>query len=182
MGKVHDGIDDGLRTWIGRQPVMFVATAPTATSGHVNLSPKGQTDTFTIVGPRRCAYLDLTGSGAETVAHVRENGRITLMWCAFEGPPRIVRVHGTGSVVGPDHADWTDWQARFGSHRGARAVVVVDVVRVADSCGYAVPLMDFVGERTRLTEWSDARADEQLAQYRRERNATSIDGLPAFDP
>lgn len=177
---MHDGIDDALATWIRRQPVMFVATAPTSPSGHVNVSPKGMTDTFTILGADRCAYLDLTGSGAETVAHVRENGRITLMWCAFEGPPRIVRVHGAARVLDPTDVDWPQWCDRFGARRGARAVVVVDVVRVADSCGYAVPLMDFVGERTRLTEWTDARTDEELVDYRRDRNSESIDGLPAI--
>lgn len=181
MGTVHDGIDDGLRDWIERQHVVFVATAPSDPSGLVNLSPKGMVDTFTVVDRHRCAYLDLTGSGAETVAHLRDNGRITAMWCAFDGPPRIVRCHGTGRVVTPDDAEWESWRERFGPHRGARAVVVIDVIRVADSCGYAVPLMEFVGERDRLVRWTENRTDAELDQYRRDRNAMSVDGLPAFD-
>ena len=181
MGTVHDGIDDGLRDWIERQHVVFVATAPSDPSGLVNLSPKGMVDTFTVVDRHCCAYLDLTGSGAETVAHLRDNGRITAMWCAFDGPPRIVRCHGTGRFVTPDDAEFESWRERFGPHRGARAVVVVDVIRVADSCGYAVPLMEFVGERDRLVRWTESRTDEELEQYRRDRNAVSIDGLPAFD-
>ncbi len=181
MGKVRDSIDDQMRAWIARQHMFFVATAPSGGDGHVNVSPKGMADTFALIGERRCAYLDLTGSGAETVAHLRQNGRITLMWCAFDGPPRIVRFHGTGTVVLPDDPSWEDLLSSFGSHRGARAVVVVDVDRIADSCGYSVPLMDFVAERTRLEEWAENRSDDELSAYRVQKNARSIDGLPAFD-
>lgn len=182
MGTVREGIDEALRDWIGRQHVFFVATAPSGDGGHVNLSPKGMDDTFVLLGEGSCAYLDLTGSGAETAAHLRQNGRITLMWCAFDGPPRIVRLHGTGRVVPPNAEEFPSLAAAFGAHRGARAVIVVDIDRVSDSCGYSVPLMDFVAERTRLEEWADNRTDAELAEYRAARNALSIDGLPAFDP
>lgn len=181
MGTVRDGIDDQMRAWIARQHMFFVATAPSGPDGHVNVSPKGMADTFALIGERRCAYLDLTGSGAETVAHLRQNGRITLMWCAFDGPPRIVRFHGTGSVVLPDDPTWPELLSSFGQHRGGRAVVVVDVERIADSCGYSVPLMDFVEERTRLEEWASNRSDDELTEYRARKNVRSIDGLPAFD-
>jgi hypothetical protein len=182
VARVRDGIDDDTRAWIARQHLFFVASAPSGDGGHVNVSPKGMADTFTFLDGDRCAYLDLTGSGAETVAHLRQNGRITLMWCGFEGPPRIVRFHGRGRVVLPDDQEWDGVVGRFGPHRGARAVVVVDVTRVADSCGYSVPLMEYVGDRSRLDEWASNRSDEELARYRARRNAVSIDGLPAFDP
>lgn len=182
MGTVHDQIDDALAGWIARQHLFFVATAPSGSDGHVNVSPKGMADTFALLGPRSCAYLDLTGSGAETVAHLRQNGRITLMWCGFEGPPRIVRVHGAGRVVLPGDDGWDDLAGRFGEHRGSRAVIVVDADRISDSCGYSVPLMEFVDERTRLDDWAANRSEQELVEYRARKNATSIDGLAAFDP
>ncbi len=182
MGTVRDGIDDGLRDWVARQHVCFVATDPSGDDGHVNVSPKGMAGTFAFIGPSRCAYLDLTGSGAETVAHLRQNGRLTLMWCAFEGPPRIVRFHGTGRVVLPGQPEWARLAPEFGDHRGSRAIIVQDVTRVADSCGYSVPRMDFVADRSRLSEWAESRSDEELIEYRARKNANSIDGLPAFDP
>jgi hypothetical protein len=183
MGTVHDGIDDGLRDWIERQHVVFVATAPSDPSGLVNLSPKGMVDTFTVVDRHRCAYLDLTGSGIETVAHLRDNGRITVMWCAFEGPPRIVRVHGTGRGRHPRRRSVGRRARRVRRPAGRPAVDRRGHrrERVSDSCGYSVPLMEFVGERDRLVRWTESRTDEELDQYRRDRNAVSVDGLPAFD-
>lgn len=181
MGNVRDGIDQPLRDWIGAQHVFFVATAPSGDDGRVNVSPKGMVDTFAFVGDAGCAYLDLTGSGAETVAHLRQNGRITLMWAAFDGPARIVRFHGRGRVVLPVDAEWPALSAAFGEHRGARSIIVVDVERVSDSCGYAVPRMDFVEERSRLDEWAGNRSDAELVEYRAKKNAVSIDGLVAFD-
>lgn len=178
MGKVHDGIDGPLVEWIGRQHVFFVATATTDPEGTVNVSPKGTAGTLVVLDAQRVAYLDLTGSGIETVAHLRENGRITLMWCAFEGPPRIVRVHGTGQVVTPDDAAWEHLLEHFGGARpGQRAIIVVSAQRVSDSCGYSVPLMEFSSERTRLDEWAAARTDEELLEYRTRKNSRSIDGL-----
>ena len=146
MGKVYDRLDDSLVSFIGRQHVFFVGTAPTDPEGHLNISPKGL-DTFRILGPNSVAYLDLTGSGIETVAHLRENGRITILFCAFEGRPLILRLHGRGRVVEPGDADWDGLIAEFPEYPGIRSVIVVDVERVADSCGFAVPLYEYQGER-----------------------------------
>ncbi len=180
MAKVFDSIDETLQRWIAKQHVFFVGTAPLDGDGRVNVSPKGMAGTFAVVDERTCAYLDLTGSGIETVAHVRENGRITLMWCAFDGPPRIVRVQGRGRVVVPGDAGWDELAARFEQHRGARSIIVVDAERVSDSCGYSVPKMDFREDRTRLAEWADNRTDDELVAYRQKKNAVSIDGLPGL--
>ena len=180
MGKTYDQLDERLHRWIADQRMFFVATAPSGTGGHVNLSPKGHADTFTILDERTVAYLDLTGSGAETIAHLRDNGRIVLMFCAFSGPPRILRLHGRGQVVLPEDAAWLGLMARFPARRGARAVVVVDVQRIADSCGSAVPRYDFAGQRDLLDQWTDRKDDAALDAYRAQRNRTSIDDLPAL--
>src|SRR4051794_32936319 len=161
------------------QPMFFVATAPRADDGHVNVSPKGLA-TFAVLAPDRVAYLDLTGSGAETIAHIRENHRITIMFCAFTGAPSICRLYGEGQVheLGSDSYD--ELLVHFSELSGARAIIEVAVTRVSASCGYAVPLMDYVGQRDRLIEWADARGDDGLVEYRHNKNATSIDGLPAL--
>lgn len=179
MGKVYETIDERLEAWMMRQPVFFVATAP-LTDGRVNLSPKGLDDTFAVLDEHTIAYLDLGGSGAETIAHLRENGRITFMFCAFAGPPRIVRLYGGGDVLYPGDADYQALAANFGDYR-ARNIIRARIDHVADSCGYGVPKMQLEGQRTRLTEWVDSRTDEQLATYRAEKNRVSIDGLPAID-
>lgn len=179
MGTVASSISPALAEWISRQHVFFVGTAPTGDDGHVNVSPKGL-DTFRVVGANRVAYLDLTGSGVETIAHLRENGRITVMFCSFEGPPRIVRLYGRGEVIEPTDERFGDLAIRFDELPGARSCIVVDVDRVADSCGYAVPLMSFVGDRERLIEWAERKGPDGLATYRQEKNALSIDGLPGF--
>jgi pyridoxamine 5'-phosphate oxidase-like protein len=175
MGREYDGISPELAEWIGRQHVFFVATAPLAGDGHVNVSPKGH-DTLRVLDARTVAYVDLTGSGIETAAHVRENGRVTVMWCAFEGPPRIVRVSGRGELAPLD--DPRVAAAGLPDLRGARGVVIVHADRVADSCGYAVPKYRFEGERERLLEWTAKKSDEELVDYRATKNAVSIDGLP----
>jgi hypothetical protein len=180
MARVHDGIDADLQAFLERQAMFFVATAPLAPDGHVNVSPKGFDGTFSVVGPRRVAYLDLTGSGIETVAHVRENARITLMFCAFDGPARIVRLFGRGTVTTRDAPDFELLAARFAAFPGARSVVSVEVDRVADSCGYGVPRMAFVEQRDRLHTWADSRGAAGLDEYRAERNRESIDGLPGY--
>jgi hypothetical protein len=182
MGKVYEKIDGRLREFILAQPVFFVATAPSGPDGHVNVSPKGLRGCFGVLSERRVAYLDYTGSGAETIAHLRENGRITLMFCAFDGPPNIVRLYGNGRAVRPGEVGFDELHAGFdgSAERGLRSVIVVDVDRISDSCGYAVPLMDFVGDRTLLRQWSERKTDEELAEYRATRNTTSIDGLPAL--
>ncbi len=181
MGKVHDGIDEALRRWIDRQHVVFVATAASDVDQTINLSPKGTAGTVVVLDEQRVAYLDLTGSGVETIAHLRDNGRITLMWCAFDGPPRIVRVHGRGEVVLPDDDRWDELLESFGGPRpGQRSIIVVHAQRVSDSCGYSVPLMDFRQDRTRLDEWAEARTEDELDEYRARKNARSIDGLPGL--
>lgn len=180
MGKVFDAIDDKLAAWIAAQRMFFVATAPLAASGHVNLSPKGR-DSFAVLGPREVAYVDLTGSGIETVAHLRENGRIAVMFCAFDGPPRIVRLYGRGTVLAPGDAGFDEVVARFPRYPGTRAVVRVALDRIADACGYAVPLFEFRGERTQLDDWAAHKGPDGLRAYRAEKNAKSIDGLPGLD-
>jgi hypothetical protein len=180
MGRVHDGIDTELQGFLERQPMFFVATSPLAADGHVNVSPKGLDGTFAVLGSRRVAYLDLTGSGIETVAHLRENARITLMFCAFDGPARIVRLFGRGTVATRDDPDFDALAARFVPLPGARSVISVEVDRVADSCGYGVPRMAFVEQRDRLLTWADSRGDAGLDEYRAERNRESIDGLPGY--
>lgn len=180
MGKVHDHIDARLADWLAAQHMFFVATAPLAADGLVNCSPKGL-DTFRILGPRDVAYLDLTGSGIETVAHLRENGRIVLMFCAFSGAPQIVRLHGQGRTVLPGTDEWTELSTQFPELPGARAIVRVSVTRISDSCGYAVPRLGFEQQRDTLLRWSASKGDEGLAQYRRTKNDRSLDGLPALD-
>jgi hypothetical protein len=176
MGKVYDGIDSALESFIGRQHVFFVGTAPGSPEGHLNVSPKGL-DTFRILGPKSVAYLDLTGSGIETVAHLRENGRITLMFCAFEGRPLIVRLYGRGRVVEPGDADWDGLIARFPEYPGARSVVVVAVERIADSCGFAVPVYQYQGERPQLIDYAVRKGPDGLERYKARKNRASIDGL-----
>ena len=180
MGRVYEGIDGPLRAFLERQHVFFVATAPLSADGHVNCSPRGL-DTFRVLDEATVAWLDLTGSGVETVAHLRENGRVTLMFCAFEGPPRIVRLAGRGEVLLPDGDGTIPLAERFPALPGARAVVRVDVERVWDSCGYGVPRYRYEGERDRLPAALASKGPEGLAAYRAERNATSIDGLPGLD-
>lgn len=176
MGKIYDGIDESLASWIARQPLWFVATAPLAADGHVNVSPRGH-DSFSILGPRRVAWVDYTGSGVETIAHLRENGRICLMFASFEQRPRIVRLHGTGVVALPGEPEYEDVVRRHPPHPSTRAVIVVDVDRVSDSCGYGVPVMELAGERDLLRLGAEKRGAEGLAAYRAERTRASIDGL-----
>ncbi len=178
--KLHPCIDDRMRAFLLAQHVFFVATAPLSGQGHVNLSPKGLDGTFTVVDEHTVAYLDLTGSGAETAAHLRENGRITLMFCGFDGPATIVRLHGRGRYVTPEDDGFDRLASLFADLPGRRGVVVVDVDRVSDSCGFAVPLMSHDGDRDLLTSWAARRGPEALARYRGKKNGTSIDGLPAL--
>ncbi|AMV27177.1 Pyridoxamine 5'-phosphate oxidase [Gemmata sp. SH-PL17] len=179
MGKTFTEINDDLRNFIARQHLFFVATAPLSADGHVNVSPKGL-DTFRVLGPTTVAYLDLTGSGVETIAHLRENGRLTIMFCAFEGRPRILRLYGHGRAVEPGDSDWLAVSAAFPDLAGVRAVVVMDVSLIADSCGYAVPLYQYAGDREQLVAWADKKGTEGLTQYRAQKNRASIDGLPGL--
>src|SRR3954451_4365416 len=179
MAKVFEEIDEKLRAFVEAQRLFFVASAPLAGDGHVNVSPKGAAERcFRVLGPHTVAYLDLTGSGSETVAHLRENGRIVVMFCAFDGPPRIVRFHGRASVLPPDDV----LAARFDPPEHAvRSVIRIDVDRIADSCGYGVPLMRFDGMRTQQAAWQDKMVRSGgFDDYIAEKNASSIDGLPAL--
>jgi hypothetical protein len=160
--------------------VFFVATAPLAGDGHVNVSPKGTLGTFRVLDRDTVAYLDLTGSGAETLAHLRENGRITLMFCAFDGPPNIIRIWGRGSAVLPSHPEFAELAGAFPEHPGIRSVIRVQVGRVADSCGYAVPRMSLDSERDVLDRYNGKKGPQKLAAYRVQHNAQSIDGLPGW--
>ena len=179
MGKTYEGIDDDLAAWLTRQPLWFVGTAPLSPDGHLNVSPRGH-DTLSVLEPRRVAWVDFTGSGIETIAHLRENGRICLMFCSFDARPRIVRLHGRGSVALRGDAIFDAVVARHPAHPSTRAVVVVDVERVSDSCGFGVPIMEVVAERDLLRLGAEKRGPVGLATYRAERNAVSIDGLPGF--
>ncbi|HVF32819.1 MAG TPA: pyridoxamine 5'-phosphate oxidase family protein [Acidimicrobiales bacterium] len=182
MGREYDGIDERLAAFLLRQPVFFVGTAPLAADGHVNVSPKGLAGTFAVLGERRVAYLDLTGSGIETVAHLRENGRIVVMFNAFSGPPRIVRLHGRGTAHQVGTEGFAELRDAFPPDLpGVRAIVDVAITRVSDSCGYAVPEMRLVGERTRLTYGLQAREDQgTLGPYQEANNRRSLDGLPGL--
>ena len=178
MGKTVDEVTPELAAFIEQQHVFFVATAPLAGDGHVNLSPKGL-DTFRLLSPTRVAYLDLTGSGNETAAHVAENERITIMFCSFSGPPMILRLYGRGRVVLPGTPEWSELAPRFPEFASTRQIVVSDVDRIQTSCGFGVPAMELVADRDQLVRWAEKKGVEGLAAYRREKNATSIDGLPA---
>jgi hypothetical protein len=177
MGKTFPSITDELAAFIRAQPVFFVATAPLAEAGHVNLSPKGL-DSFRVLSPTRVAYLDLTGSGNETSAHLAENGRVTFMFCAFQGAPRILRLFGRGRTVLPGDEEWGVLRPLFPDFPGVRQIVAADVTRVQTSCGFGVPRMEFAGERDQLPRWAEAKGPDGIAAYQREKNAASIDGLP----
>jgi hypothetical protein len=190
MGKVFDGIDQHLADWIGAQPLFFVASAPLAPDGHVNVSPKGPIGTLRVLDERTVAYLDVVGSGAETIAHLRENGRLVIMLCAFSGPPRILRLHGRGEVIlaGEDCFEALARDCAFEEpsvEAARRAIIRMDVTRVADSCGYGVPLMSFEGERPHADAWAEKKVRvggaEALRDYQRANNASSLDGLPGVE-
>jgi hypothetical protein len=190
VGRVYDGIDERQRAWIADQPLFFVGTAPLAGDGHVNVSPKGPIGTLRVIDEHTVAYLDGIGSGAETIAHLRENGRIVVMLCAFDGPPRILRLHGTGTVHLPGEPGYDELLAAAGfedpsTPEARRSIVRVEVSRIADSCGYGVPLMAYEGDRDHARLWAEKKlrtgGREALASYQAEKNAVSLDGLPAVD-
>lgn len=177
MAKVFDCITDELQTFIAEQHLFFVATAPLSPTGRINLSPKGQ-DCFRILSPNRVAYLDLTGSGNETSAHLQENGRITFMFCAFQGAPCILRLYGQGRTVLPASSDWDALAALFPSLPGTRQIIVADIDRVQTSCGFGVPLFDYQGQRETLMQWAEKKGEQGLKDYQQQKNLKSIDGLP----
>jgi len=179
VGKTFEGIDETLRRWIAQQPLFFVATAPLSGDGHINLSPRGH-DTFSVLDEHRVAWVDFTGSGVETIAHLKDNGRICVMFCSFDARPRVVRLHGRGHVAMPGSAEFDQVVAMHPEHPSTRAVVVVDVTRISDSCGYGVPVMSVVGERDLLRLHADKLGPDGMADYLATRNAVSIDGLPGY--
>lgn len=182
MGRTYEAIEGRLLKFITSQPVFFVATAPLSADGMVNCSPKGNRGELVVLDGRRLAYLDQTGSGIETLAHLRENGRIVLMFCAFTGPPRILRVHGRGRAVAVGDPGFAELAASFPGQVGvgARAVVIIDVQRISDSCGYGVPLMELQGHRPQLDAWAERKGTDGIAAYWEEKNRASIDGLPGL--
>jgi hypothetical protein len=190
VGKVFDAIDERWREWIAQQRMFFVGTAPLSGEGHVNLSPKGHIGSLRVLDEHTVAYLDVLGSGAETIAHLRENGRIVIMLCAFEGPPKILRLHGHGEVIEPDDPRFGELLRRCAFEDPAipearRTIILVQVTRIADSCGYGVPLMSYEGDREHLGKWTAKRLRvggvEALREYERTKNTASIDGLPALE-
>ena len=188
MGKLYEELEPKLVEWIERQRLFFVGTAPLDSGGHVNVSPKGPIETLVVLDERRIAYLDHAGSGAETIAHLNENGRVVVMLCAFDGPPRIVRLHGRGTVHQLSTPEFDELYSRFdpgGRAPASRSVVVIEIDRIADSCGYGVPLMSYEGERPQQLDWIDRKlraGPNAIAEYMKEKNAYSLDGLAAFDP
>ena len=180
MGKIFSEISNEMMDWIEHQKVFFVATAPLSQDGHINCSPKGM-DSFRVLSPNTVAYLDLTGSGVETIAHLRENARILIMFCAFDGPPQIVRLYGKGEAIAPNMPEFDLLQVKFPKLPGARAIIKVLVSRVSTSCGYGVPLYEYVGNRDVLQKWAQQKGSERLIEYRLQNNSQSIDGLPGLD-
>jgi len=177
MGSFFGAISEKHQAFIEKQAMFFVATA--ANEGHVNVSPKGL-DSFKVLGPNKACYLDLTGSGVETIAHLQENGRITIMFCAYDGPPNIVRLLGTGSVVKLGEPGYEDLAAMFPEYPGARAVITIDIEKVGSSCGFGVPLMEVVGQRDRMIDYAENKGEQAMADYCVTKNAESIDGLPGY--
>jgi Pyridoxamine 5'-phosphate oxidase len=181
MGKIYESIDDKLRDWLSAQKVFFVATAPLPREGHVNCSPKDG-ESFRIIDNRTVAYLDLTGSGVETIAHLKENERIVLMFCAFAGAPKIVRLHGRGEVIEPGDRDFERLRSLFPARAGIRSAIRVHLTRISDSCGYGVPLYEFREQRSQLKAWVERKGEEGIKAYQLEVNANSIDGLIGLRP
>lgn len=180
MGKTYAKIDQPLADFLLRQKMFFVATSPTSLDGHINLSPKGL-DSFRVLDERSVVYADFVGSGIETVAHVKENGRIVLMFCAFEGPPKIVRLHGTGEIIEAGHQQFAQLRGLFPDYAGLRSLIRVHCQRISDSCGFGVPRYQYEGQRRQLIEWAETKGAEKLKAYQRENNSFSIDGLTGLE-
>ena len=179
MGKAFAELDETNVKWIKKQHMFFVATAPTAVDGLLNLSPKGL-DAFVVIDPTTVAYLDIVGSGVETIAHVKQNGRLIVLFCAFEGPPRILRLWGKGEVIGRSDSRWPEMRARFPEMPGERSIIVLHIARVQDSCGYGVPRYAFEENRRTLTDWAVKKGSGAVDEYIAKNNQTSIDGLPGL--
>ncbi|MEM7092482.1 MAG: pyridoxamine 5'-phosphate oxidase family protein [Actinomycetota bacterium] len=178
MGNLHESITDELKQFAESQPMFFVATAPSE-GGHVNVSPKGL-EPVVVLGPHEVAYIDRTGSGVETIAHLQDNGRVTLMFCAFTGKPNIVRFAGTGEAIFTDDPRFRELAARFPETPAVRSIIRIDVDHVQDSCGYGVPLMEFKGDRRALDGWAANKSAEDVTAYHQKKNRVSVDGLPGI--
>jgi hypothetical protein len=176
MAKLFDCVTDELQAFIAAQQLFFVATAPLSTTGHINLSPKGL-NSFRVLSPQRVAYVDVTGSGNETSAHLQENGRITFMFCAFQEPPLILRLYGRGYTILPGTSEWDDLSPLFPPIPGTRQIVIADIDRIQTSCGMGVPLYGYQGQRDSLTRWAEKKGEAGLQDYWHKKNRTSIDGL-----
>ncbi|TXG81125.1 MAG: pyridoxamine 5'-phosphate oxidase family protein [Thermomicrobiales bacterium] len=189
MGRTFDTIDARLEAWIAKQPLFFVATAPSGVDGHVNVSPKGGNGLLQVLNPSEVSYLDLVGSGAETIAHLRQNGRIVIMFCAFDGAPKVIRLHGKGRVIVQGHPEFEERIAKFDPSAEtmlvSRSIIVIDVERSADSCGFMVPRMRLVDERDQLVRWAEKQQERNgdcwKESYIQANNLKSIDGLRALD-
>lgn len=178
MGKIYESIDGEIHAWINKQRMFFVGTAPLSGSESVNISPKGH-DTLRVLDEKTLAYLDYGGSGVETIAHVRENGRIVIMMCAFGGLPKIYRFHGTGQIVTPLDCDFDELASKFDSmHRGIRSIIVVHVTRISASCGYGVPIYEYKRQRPSLPNYVRINGIEYLRDYFAKENSESLDGHP----
>ncbi len=180
MGIEYEKIDESISSWLSKQKMFFVSTAPLSGDGLINCSPKG-TDCFRVLGNRRIAYLDMTGSGVETIAHLKENGRIVIMFCAFEGPPKIFRFHGKGTVHELGGEGYQKRISKFAEYPGARSIIEIEVERISDSCGFTVPLYDFKEDRGTLLKWAESKGAEGVEAYKRKNNLQSVDGLPGLE-
>ena len=178
MGKEHDQLTADHQTFIQKQKIFFVSTAPLDRYGHINISPKGF-DCFRVLSPTRVGYLDIVGSGNETSAHVFENGRITFMFCAFDGPPQILRLYGRGYTILPSDSDWEELSKNFLILPATRQIIVADIFKIKTSCGFGVPYYQYEGERDHAIKWAAHKGPEGLEAYKKEKNLVSIDGLPA---
>lgn len=178
MGKEHSGITEEHREFIENQKLFFVCTSPLDANGHINLSPKGF-DCFRVLSPTRVGYLDIVGSGNETSAHLLENGRITFMFCAFEGPPKILRLYGKGKTVLPGNAEWDELSRKFTILPATRQIIIADIFKAKSSCGFGIPLYEYIAERDHAFKWAENKGEAGLEEYKREKNLVSMDGLPA---
>ena len=176
MGNFHKSIRDSDRDFIEKQQMFFVATAPLEADTHINLSPKGM-DSFRVLSPTRVAYMDIVGSGNETSAHILQNGRITFMFCAFDGPPNILRLYGKGYTVLPTDSEWTELANHFTLHLATRQIIVADIYKIQTSCGFGVPLYEYRGERDHADKWAQKKGVEGLEEYKKMKNRVSLDGL-----
>jgi len=180
MGRKYEIITDQVAEFIANQPMFFVATAPLGEGGHVNVSPKGA-DSLRVLDPQTVIYADLAGSGAETIAHLRDNGRITILWCSFGPKPRILRIYGRGEHVLPTNPGFTELAELLPAYKALRSIIRIKTERIADSCGFGVPEMELVGQRSAMDDWADRKSPDDLLGYMHEKNTVSIDGLPAWE-